>query len=126
MKELREHMTTAALIAATIVIPAALVSAIIYLVSHNDTISDIVFFCVFTALLLGIYWWSRRWQKPLTVHEFVAHVKMHPGLLPPGTTEFDLERFRMSQSGSGQMGLEAWTRQFREATQAARPSSQFR
>lgn len=113
MKEFREHITTAALIAVSTVTPAALVSAIIYLVSHNDTISDLVFFCIFTALLFGLYWWSKRQQKPLTVHEFVAYLKMHPGLLPPGTTEFDLERFRLLHSGSSHARLDAWIKQFR-------------
>ncbi len=34
----------------------------------------------------------------MTVHGFIAHVKMHPELLPAGVTEFDLERFRKACS----------------------------
>ena len=123
MKEARENITIAALIAAVVVVPAAIISGIALLISRNDTMSTIVFVGIFVADLLGLYRWSRR---RVTVHTFLSHAKMHPELLPKGRTEFDLECFRKQWSKGSRMTLDEWARQFSRKAPATRPSSQFR
>jgi hypothetical protein len=49
----------------------------------------------------------------MTVHGFIAHVRMHPELLPADMTEFDLEHFRkMWNPKNHQAALDTWMKQF--------------
>jgi len=56
----------------------------------------------------------------LTVHGFIAHMKMHPELLPAGMTAFDLERFRKLCSGTDQAGIDQWVEQCSRRTHEQR------
>lgn len=135
MNTTRSTITTAAFLALAVITPAAILLGITYQLSRNETISSTVFFGAFIADLIGVFWWLRQHVVPtaqpacINVHQFVAHMKMHPELMPAGMSEFDLERFRTSQRRRSPMGLEAWLKRFRQsraATKAVRPSSQFR
>ena len=125
MKEAREHIAAAVLFTLLVVGPASLIAGIILLVSNNDAISSIIFFSVFAVDLLAVAHWSRRQtarqqqkkgtsllpEAQMTVHAFITHMKMYPELLPPGMTEFDLERFRKLCSGTSQGGIDHWVEQ---------------
>lgn len=123
---------TAILLALEVIAPANLVLLISYSLSGNQTISSTLFLGTFLADLIGAFWWMSRHTLPagrnarMNIHQFIAHMKMHPELLPPGMTEFDLEYFRKLQRRSAQAGLDAWLAQFRGAAKSARPSSQPR
>ena len=131
MKETRKNIMTAAMLSLAVIGPASFLMGIAYLVSRDETISSTMFFGAFIADLIGVYWWASRHigpHKRLTVHGFIAHVKMHPELLQ-GASEFDLERFRKLQRGRSQAGLDAWIRRFRQfrgEMKGTRASSQFR
>ncbi len=131
MKQARSTITTAALIAFAIFAPAGMLLLIVYWVSRSETISSVIFLGSLLADLYGVLWWISKGSAPsgqrtqTSVHEFVAHMKMHPELMPPGMTEFDLERFRKLQWRGRQPGLDAWLRQFRGET-TTHPSGQFR
>src|SRR5260370_18756488 len=98
MKEVKKHVITAARFTLLVVGPASLIAGIVLLVSNNDAISSIIFFSVLAVDLLAATLWSRRQiarqqqkqgpslipERQLTVHGFIAHVKMHPELLPAG------------------------------------------
>jgi len=109
---------------------------ITYQLSRNETMSSMLFFGTFLADLVGVCWWASQHLAPtaqgarMNVHQFIAHMKMHPEHMPADMTEFDLERFRTRHVGRSQARLDAWVRRFRhlreEATKAARPTSQFR
>ncbi len=132
MNKARNTLTTAALLALAIIVSAAVLLGITYQLSQNATISSTVFFGTFLANLVSVLWWATRQLAPaaqrrrMSVHRFIAHMNMHPGRMPAGMTELDLERFRKLHGGSGQARLDAWIGQFRGGTKAARPSSQFR
>jgi hypothetical protein len=135
MNKTRNTITTAALLAFAIIAPASILMGITYQLSRNETISSTIFFGTSLADLIGVFWWISRRIAPagqrarMSVHQFVAHMKMHPERMPAGMTEFDLEHFRKLQSRRSPMGLDAWIRRFRqlgEATKAARPSNQIR
>ena len=121
---------TAILLALAVIAPASLVLLIIYSLSGNQTISSTLFFGTFLADLIGAFWWMSWHTLPagrnarMNIHQFIAHMKMHPELLPPGMTEFDLECFRKLQRRSAEAGLDAWLVQLRGAAKSARPSSQ--
>ena len=95
---------TAILLALTVIAPASLALLISYSLSGNQAISSTLFFGTFLADLIGAFCWMSRHTLPagrnarLSIHQFIAHMKMHPELLPPGMTEFDLERFRKLHS----------------------------
>ena len=126
LKEARETSTCAALFTLTVTGPATLIAGIILIaVSHSERLASIVFVGIFVADLLGMLWWSRRQtarqkqkkgtslipEAQMTVHGFIAQVKMHPELLPAGMTAFDLERFRKLCSGTSQAGMDQWVEQ---------------
>jgi len=125
MKEAREHIAAAVLFTLLVVGPASLIAGIILLVSNNDAISSVIFFSVLAVDLPAVALWSRRQtarqqqkketsllpEAHMTVHGFIAHVKMHPELLPAGMTEFDLEHFRKLYSGTSQAGIDHWGEQ---------------
>jgi hypothetical protein len=122
--------TTAILLALAVIAPAGVLLLITYYLSGNETISSTIFFGTFLADLIGACWWISRRTAPagqrvrMSIHQFIAHMKMHPELTPPGMTEFDLECFRKLQRRQAQAGLDAWLMQFRGAAKTARPSSQ--
>jgi len=125
MKEVRKHVITAARFTLLVVGPASLIAGIVLLVSNNEAISSIIFFSVLAVDLLAVAHWSRRQtarqkqkkgttpipEAQMTVHAFIAHMKMHPELLPAGMTEFDLERFRKLFSGTSKAGIDHWVEQ---------------
>ena len=125
MKEVRKHVIAAARFTLLVVGSASLIAGIILLVSNNDAISSIIFFSVFAVDLLAVALWSRRQtarqqqkkgtsllpEAQLTVHGFIAHMKIHPELLPAGMAEFDLGRFRKLCSGTSQAGIDQWVEQ---------------
>ncbi len=126
MKEVRKHVITAACFTLLVVGPASLIAGIVLLVSNNNNaISSIIFFSIFAVDLLAVALWSRRQiarqqqkkgtsllpEAQMTVHGFIAHMKMHPELLPAGMTEFDLEHFRKLSSGTSQAGIDQWVEQ---------------
>ena len=125
MKEVRKHVITAARFTLLVVGPASLIAGIVLLVSNNDAISSIILLGVLAVDLLAAAYWSRRQtarqkqkkgaslipEAQMTVHGFIAHVKMHPELLPAGMTEFDLEHFRKLCSGTSQAGIDQWVEQ---------------
>lgn len=102
--------------------PAILLSGLIFLVSHNNTLAAVIAILMFVVDLVGIHWWSTRRSvsrsrvtvktndkdQPLTVHEFIAHMKMHPEFLPESISELDLERFRRRSDQSGQADGDTW------------------
>jgi hypothetical protein len=106
MKEAREQVATAALFTLLVVGPASLIANFAFLVSNNGAISSIILLSVLAIDLFAATLWLRRKvarqkqetipipETHMTVHEFIAHSKLHPALLPVGVTEFDLERFR--------------------------------
>lgn len=126
LKEARETSTFAALFTLTVTGPTTLIAGIILIaVSHSERLASIVFASIFVADFLGMIWWSRRQtarqkqkkgtnlipEVQMTVHGFIAPVKIHPELLPAGMTEFDLERFRKLCSGTSQAGIDQWVEQ---------------
>ena len=126
MKEARETITFAAIFTLILIGPATFIAGIILIaVSHSEWLASIVFASIFVADLLGMLLWSGRQtarqkqekgtslipEAQMTVHEFIAHIKMHPELLPAGMTEFDLERFRKLCSGTSQAGIDQWVEQ---------------
>lgn len=131
LKKIRQNIITAVLLALVVIGPASVFMGITYQVSRNETISSMIFFGTFLADLIGLSWWASHQLAPagrrthMSVHQFVAHMKMHPELMPPGMTEFDLESFRRLQRRWKQMGFDAWLRLFRGET-TLYPSSQFR
>jgi hypothetical protein len=135
MKQARETITTAAMLSLVVIVPASVLMGIAYQLSRNEVISSTIFFGAFLADLIGVFWWASQHVAPaaqkarMSVHQFIAYLKMHPERMPEGVTEFDLEHFRERHSERNQAGLDAWIkrfRQFRGATKAARPSSQIR
>ena len=106
MKEARKHIAAAVLFTLLVVGPASLIAGIVRVVSDNSAIASLVFFVAFAIGLSAAVLWKEKqtaWQKhgtnpvpgaQMTVHEFIAHIKMHPELLPATITEFDLERLR--------------------------------
>ena len=103
--------------------PAILLSGLTLLVSHNNALAAVIAFLVFVVDLVGIHWWSTRRsvlrsratvnthdlkEQPLTVHEFIAQMKMHPEFLPESISELDLERFRMSSFLPLQADHDTW------------------
>jgi hypothetical protein len=131
MNTTRSTITTAALLAFTIIAPAADRLVPTELIRDPEQESSTVFFGAFIADLIGVFWWIRQHMGPaaqlvrMNIHQFIAHMKMHPKQMPAGMTEFDLERFRALQSEQSQMGLDAWLKRFRQS-RAAHPFSQFR
>ncbi len=123
--------TTGVLRVFAVITPASVLLLITYYLSGNEAIGSTIFFGTFLADLIGVLWWASRRASPvgqetqMSVHDFVAHMKMHPELMPPGRTEFDLERFRKLQWRGRQPGLDAWLRQFRGET-TIHPSGRFR
>jgi len=124
MQQLNEspyrNMLTTALFMLIAIVPAMFIGEVALLTS-NHTIGAIVFFSILAADLLGVCWWFKRRtatrqrdasrstpEVHMTVHAFVAHVKMHPELLPPGMTEIDLEDFRKEFSSESQEDLHTW------------------
>jgi hypothetical protein len=83
-----------------------------------------------SLLLFAAAHWSRRQtarqkqkkgttpipEAQMTVHAFIAHMKMHPEQMPPGMTEFDLEYFRKLFSGKSQAGIDHWVEQCNRRT----------
>jgi hypothetical protein len=108
VKEARKHITAAVLLTLATVGSALLYAGIVLVASANRAIASLVFFvAVVVELSTAVRWLrkqtARQKQKQgtnpipeahMTVHEFIAHVKMHPELLPARMTEFDLERLR--------------------------------
>ena len=106
MKEAREQITAAALFTLLVVGPASLIAGIVLVVSANNAIASLAFFvAVVVGLPTAARWLGKQTagqkqgtnpipEAHMTVHEFIAHIKMYPELLPAGVTEFDLERFR--------------------------------
>jgi hypothetical protein len=106
MKEVRKHITAAVLLTLATVGSALLYAGIVLAMSNNRAIAVLVFFVVFAfALPLAARWLRKQTagqkqgatpipEAHMTVHEFIAHSKMHPELLPAHMTEFDLERLR--------------------------------
>ncbi len=106
MKEARKHIAAAVLFTLLAVGPASLIAGIVRVVSDNSAIASLVFFVAFAIGLSAAVLWKEKQtarQKhgtnpvpgaQMTVHEFIAHIKMHPELLPATRTEFDLERLR--------------------------------
>lgn len=123
---------TAILLVLAVIAPASVLLLIIYYLSGNETISSAIFFGTFLADLIGAFWWISLHTPPagqrarMSIHQFIAHMKMHPELMPPGMTEFDLECFRKLQRRQAQAGLDAWLTQFRGAARSTRPSIQPR
>jgi len=125
MKEVRKHVIAAARFTLLVVGPASLIAGIVLLVSNHDAISSTILLSVLAVDLLAATLWSRRQtarqkqeqgtslisEAQMTVHGFIAHVKMHPELLPAGMTEFDLEHFRKLCSGTSQAGIDQWVEQ---------------
>ncbi len=123
------------LLVLAVITPPGVLLLITYHLSGNETISSTIFFGAFLADLVGAFWWMSQHTAPagqgmrMNIHQFIAHMKMHPGCMPAGMTEFDLECFRKRQRERGQAGLDAWLRrfrQFRAAAKAAQSSGQFR
>lgn len=104
MNTTRSTITTAALLALAIITPATVLLGITYQLSRNETISSTVFFGTFIADLIGVFWWIRQHMGPaaqlarMNIHQFIAHMKMHPNQMPAGMTEFDLERSARSRA----------------------------
>lgn len=109
VKEARETLAFALVFTVVVGGPAILLSGLLLLLSNNQTLAAVAYFLVFVTDLFAIYGWSKRRSAPrnaataladaqedklLSVHEFIAQMKMHPELLPEGVTEFDLERLR--------------------------------
>ena len=120
--------TTAILLALVVIAPASLLLLITFSLSGNETISSTIFFGAFLADLFGAFCWI-SWHTPpvgrsarMSIHQFIAHMKMHPELMPPGMTEFDLERFRRLHRRYAQAGLDAWLMLCRGAAKPVRPS----
>src|SRR5260370_7512569 len=99
-------MIAAALFTLVVVGPASLIADFAFLVSNNGVLSSIMLVSVVAIDVVVATLWLRRQparqkqetslipEAHMTVHEFIAHSKMHPELLPTGVTEFDLERLR--------------------------------
>ena len=123
MKEAREQVATAALFTLLVVGPASLIVDFAFLVSNNGAISSIILLSVPIDLFAATLWLRRKVARQkqetipipethMTVHEFIAHSKLHSELLPVGVTEFDLERFRKARSEkNSQAALGDWMRQ---------------
>jgi membrane protein implicated in regulation of membrane protease activity len=124
MKEARGQIDAAALFTLLVVGPASLIADIAFLVSNSGVMSSIIFLSVLAIDLFAAVHWLRRQparqeqgtnplpKAHMTVHEFIAHSRMHPELLPAGVTEFDLERFRKAWSEKeSQAAFGDWMRQ---------------
>jgi hypothetical protein len=125
MKEARERITAAALFTLLAEGPATLIAGAVLLVSQNGALCSVIFFSIFAAGLLGVFWWSGRraaagqkrgdgstHETRMSVHQFIAHMKMHPELMPAGMTEFGLECFRKLCRKPGQEAeLDNWVKQ---------------
>ena len=124
MKEVREQITAAALFTLLVIGPASFYAGIVLVTSANRAIASLVFLvAVVTGLPTAARWVGKRTARrkqgttnpipeaQMTVHGFIAHIKMHPELLPPGMTEFDLECFRKLCSGTSQAGIDHWVEQ---------------
>ena len=128
MKEVREQITTALLFTLLVIGPASFYAGIVLVASANTAIASLVFFvAVAIGLPTAARWVGKRTARrkqgsnslseaQMTVHGFIAHMKMHPELLPPGVTEFDLEHFRKLCSGTSQAGIDHWVEQFNRRT----------
>lgn len=124
MKEISEHISAAMLFALIGVGPATLMAGIALLASHKEAVSSLIFFSIFALDLLAAARWSKYRQsgqknrgvsvsgQHMTVHVFIAQVKLHPELLPAGMTECDLERFRkMWSQKNHQATFDTWMKQ---------------
>lgn len=90
------------------------------LVWQRTAVGNVVYFSVYALGLIVVALWSRRRAAQqhrgdvtvpgtrVTVHAFVAHLKMHPDLLPKGVTEADLEHFRKQFGGNRQEEVHRW------------------
>ena len=106
MKEARKHIAAAVLFTLLVVGPASLIAGIVRVVSDNSAIASLVFFVAFAiGLSASVLCKEKQTARQkhgtnpvpgaqMTVHEFIAHIKMHPELLPATRTGFDLERLR--------------------------------
>jgi hypothetical protein len=125
MKEARERITVAALFTLLAEGPATLIAGVVLLVSQNGALGSGIFFSIFAAGLLEVFWWSGRraaaGQKGddsstqgarMSVHQFIAHMKMHPELMPAGMTEFGLECFcKLCRKPGQETELDNWIKQ---------------
>jgi hypothetical protein len=105
---------------------ALLIGEAVLLVWQRTAVVNVVYFSVYALGLIVVAVWSRRRalqqdrgdvlvpEKRVTVHAFVAHLKMHPALLPKGMTEADLEYFRKEFSGNNQEEVNTWTQWVQE------------
>lgn len=134
MKEVRKHITAAVLFTLATVGSALVCAGIVLVVSDNRAIASLVFFVAFALTLPTAVRWLRKQvarqkqkqgsnlipETPMSVHEFIAHIKMHPELLPAGTTEFDLERLRkVCSEKESQAGFGDWMKQLVNSTTAS-------
>ncbi len=90
------------------------------LVWQRTAIGNVVYFSVYALGLIVVAVRSRRRAAQqhcgdvtvpgtrVTVHAFVAHLKMHPERLPEGMTEADLEYFRKEFGGNHQEDANTW------------------
>ncbi len=125
MKEARARITAAALLTLLAEGPATLIAGVVLLISQNNALCSMIFFGIFAVELLGVFWWPGRRaaarQKRggsstqgvrMSVHQFIAHMKMHPELMPAGMTEFGLECFRkLCRKPSQEVELDNWVKQ---------------
>jgi hypothetical protein len=103
-----------------VTLAALLIGETVLLVWQRTTIGNVVYFSVYALGLIIVTVWTRRREatrgsgdvavpgKRVTVHAFVAHLKMHPELLPKGLTEADLEYFRKEFRGNNQEEVNMW------------------
>jgi len=91
------------------------------LVWQRTAIGNVVYFSVYALGLIVVAVRSRRRAAQqhcgdvivpgtrVTVHAFVAHLKMHPEQLPEGMTEADLEYFRKEFGSHRHAEVHTWT-----------------
>jgi hypothetical protein len=96
------------------------------LVWQHTAIGNVVYFSVYALGLIVVAVRSRRRAAQqhcrdvtvpgtrVTVHAFVAHLKMHPERLPEGMTEADLEYFRKEFGGNHQEDANTWIARVQE------------
>ncbi len=96
------------------------------LVWQRTAIGNVVYFSVYALGLIVVAVRSRRRAAQqhcgdvtvpgtqVTVHAFVAHLKMHPERLPEGMTEADLEYFRKEFGGNHQEDANTWIARVQE------------
>lgn len=98
----------------------------VLLVWQRTAIGNVLYFSVYALGLIVVAVRSRRQAaqqhcgdvtvpgKRVTVHAFVAYLKMHPELLPEGMTEADLEYFRKEFGGNHQEDANTWIARVQE------------